>query len=104
MLKGLHPAPSDRVQTYAERVGATAALIVVICFGLLAIGEPLWRIMRAIATSLRCLGPLFAVLVLQPVGLVVPRLLPHPWFFVCLSTTTCARPSANIPRPADGST
>jgi hypothetical protein len=49
MLKGLHPAPSDRVQTYAERVGATAALIVVICFGLLAIGEPLWRIMRAIA-------------------------------------------------------
>jgi hypothetical protein len=32
MLKGIHPLASDRVLTYAERVGATAALIIVIGF------------------------------------------------------------------------
>ena len=45
MLKGIHPLGTDRVQTYAERVGATAALLVVIGFGLVAIGEPAWRVL-----------------------------------------------------------
>jgi hypothetical protein len=49
MLKGIYPLPSDRVLSYAERVGATAALIVVIGFGLVVVGEPAWRILRAIA-------------------------------------------------------
>ena len=46
LLKGIHPLSSDRVQTYAERVGASAALLVMIGFGLVAIGEPVWRLMK----------------------------------------------------------
>jgi hypothetical protein len=48
MLKGIHPLSSGRIHTYAERVGATAALVVLIGFGLVAIGEPAWRILRAV--------------------------------------------------------
>ena len=46
MLKGIHPLSSDRLWTYADRVGATAALLVIVGFGLVAIGEPLWRIVK----------------------------------------------------------
>jgi hypothetical protein len=48
MLKGIHPLASERLWTYSERVGATAALLVVIGFGLVAIGEPVWRIVKAV--------------------------------------------------------
>ena len=48
MLKGIHPLASDRVATYSERIGATAALLVVIGFGLAAIGEPAWRVVKAV--------------------------------------------------------
>lgn len=48
MLKGIHPLASDRVHTYGERIGATAALLVIIGFGFVAIAEPAWRIMKAI--------------------------------------------------------
>ena len=46
MLKGIHPSASDRLWTVSERIGATAALLVVISFGLFAIAEPVWRIAR----------------------------------------------------------
>ena len=36
----------DRLWTVAERIGATAALLVVIGFGLFAIGEPVWRLAK----------------------------------------------------------
>ena len=39
---------SDRLSTYSERVGSSAALLVVIGFGLVAIGEPIWRIMKTL--------------------------------------------------------
>jgi hypothetical protein len=48
MLKGIHPVASDRLWTYSERVGATSALLVVIAFGLVAVGEPVWRIVKTI--------------------------------------------------------
>jgi hypothetical protein len=51
MLKGIHPLASGRVQTYAERVGATAALLVMIGFGLVAIGEPVWRIAKKLSSD-----------------------------------------------------
>ena len=35
-----------RKWTISERIGATAALLVVIGFGLVAIGEPVWRIVK----------------------------------------------------------
>jgi hypothetical protein len=34
MLKGIHPSASDRLWTYSERVGATAALLLMIGFGI----------------------------------------------------------------------
>ena len=46
MLKGIHPLSSDRLWTLSERIGATAALLVIIGFGLIAIGEPVWRIVK----------------------------------------------------------
>jgi len=46
MLKGIHPLVSDRLWTYSERAGATVALLVIIGFGLVAIGEPVWRLVR----------------------------------------------------------
>jgi hypothetical protein len=42
--EGIHPLAS----TYSERVGSSAALLVVIGFGLVAIGEPIWRIMKTL--------------------------------------------------------
>jgi hypothetical protein len=51
MLKGIHPLASDRVRTYGERVGATAALLVMIGFGLVAIGEPVWRIAKGLSSD-----------------------------------------------------
>ena len=48
MLKGIDPLASDRLSTYSERVGSSAALLVVIGFGLVAIGEPIWRIMKTL--------------------------------------------------------
>jgi hypothetical protein len=51
MLKGIHPLASDRLWTYSERVGATAALLVMIGFGLVAIGEPVWRIARTLSSD-----------------------------------------------------
>ena len=48
MLKGIHPLASDRLWTVSERIGATAAVLVAIGFGLVAIGEPAWRIARTL--------------------------------------------------------
>jgi len=46
MLTGIHRLGSDRLWTYSERAGATVALLVIIGFGLVAIGEPVWRLVR----------------------------------------------------------
>ena len=51
MLKGIHPLASDRLWTFSDRVGATAALLVMIGFGLVAIGEPAWRIARTLLSD-----------------------------------------------------
>ena len=51
MLKGIHPSASDRVSdswTYSELAGATAAVLVVFGFGLFALGEPAWRILKVV--------------------------------------------------------
>jgi hypothetical protein len=51
MLRGISPLATDRLRTYSERLGATAAVLVMIGFGLVAVGEPMWRIMRMLSSD-----------------------------------------------------
>jgi len=51
MLRGISPSAFDRLKTYSERLGATAAVLVMIGFGLVSVGEPIWRIMRTVFSN-----------------------------------------------------
>jgi hypothetical protein len=48
MRNVIHRLTRERLRTYSERAGATAAMLVMVGFGLVAIGESVWRIMTAV--------------------------------------------------------
>jgi hypothetical protein len=51
MRNVIHRLTRERLRTYSERAGATAAMLVMVGFGLVAIGESVWRIMTAVLSD-----------------------------------------------------